>query len=76
MIGGIDGRLIKISHGSDINLIYEGTVEQLLIGPKGYEKNLSPSYLEYFYVRKPLAFFWGAVVFLWGLLWRIRKMIT
>ena len=34
IIGGLDGRLIKISHGSDINLIYEGTVEQLLIGPK------------------------------------------
>ena len=76
MIGGIEGRLLSIGHGSELNLIYEGTVEKLLIGPKGYEKNLSPSYLEYFYVRKPLAFFWGAVVFLWGLLWRIRKMIT
>jgi len=76
MMRGVEGRLLKIGHGSEINLIFEGTVEKLLLGPKGFEKNLSPSYLEYFYVRKPLAFFWGAVVFLWGLLWRVRKMIT
>jgi hypothetical protein len=76
MMAGVEGRLRKVSHGSEIDLIFEGTVEKLLLGPKGLEKNLSPSYLEYFYVRKPLAFLWGAVVFLWGLLWRVRKMIT
>ena len=76
MIEGVEGRLRKVGHGSEIELVFEGTVETLLLGPKGFEKNLSPSYLEYLYVRKPLAFFWGAVVFLWGLLWRVRKMIT
>jgi hypothetical protein len=73
---GVEGRLLKISHGSEINLVFEGAVEKLLLGPKGFEKNLSPSFLEYLYVRKPLAFFWGAVVFLWGVLWRVRKLIT
>ncbi|MGD2186274.1 MAG: hypothetical protein PVI71_09105, partial [Desulfobacterales bacterium] len=76
MIEGVEGRLLKIGHGSEINLVFEGTVEKLLLGPKGFEKNLSPSFLEYLYVRKPLAFFWGAVVFLWGVLWRVRKLIT
>ena len=76
LIEGVDGRLRKVTYGSEIELIFEGTVETLLLGPKGFEKNLSPSYLEYLYVRKPLAFFWGAVVFLWGLLWRVRKMMT
>ena len=75
IVEGVEGRLLKISHGSEINLVFEGAVEKLLIGPKGFEKNLSPSFLEYLYVRKPLAFFWGAVVFLWGVLWRVRKLI-
>lgn len=76
VIGGLEGRLLRISHGSDLNLVFEGTVEKLLLGPKGFEKNLAPSFLEYLYVRKPLAFFWGAVLFLWGVLWRVRKLIT
>ena len=76
ILEGVEGRLRKVGHGSQIELVFDGTVETLLLGPKGFEKNLSPSYLEYLYVRKPLAFFWGAVVFLWGLLWRVRKMIT
>lgn len=75
VLEGVDGRLIRIQQGSALRLVFEGTVEKLLTGPEGFERDLAPSYLEYLYVRKPFAFFWSAVVFLWGMLWSILKWI-
>ena len=75
VLEGIAGRLIRVEQGSSLRITFEGTVEKLLTGPEGFERNLAPTYLEYLYVRKPLTFFWSAVVFLWGMLWSILKWI-
>lgn len=75
LLEGIAGRLIRVEQGSALRIKFEGTVEKLLTGPEGFERNLAPTYLEYLYVRKPLTFFWSAVVFLWGMLWSILKWI-
>jgi len=75
LMDGLEGRLIRVEQGSGLRMIFEGTVEKLLTGPEGFERNLAPSYLEYLYVQKPLTFFWSAVVFLWGMLWSILKWI-
>lgn len=75
LLEGIAGRLVRVEQGSALRIAFEGTVEKLLTGPEGFERNLAPSYLEYLYVRKPLTFFWSAVVFLWGMLWSILKWI-
>jgi hypothetical protein len=45
------------------------------IGPKGFEKNLAPSLLEYFYHHQRFGFFWGVVAFLWGILWGLKETI-
>ncbi len=75
VLEGIDGRLTRVEQGAALRTTFEGTVENLRTGPEGFERNLAPSYLEYLYVRKPLTFFWSAVVFLWGMLWSILKWI-
>jgi hypothetical protein len=58
-----------------INIIFEGTARQIQVGPEGFERNLVPTYLQYFYHQQSLAFFWSTIGFLWGILWSIRKTI-
>jgi hypothetical protein len=59
----------------DVRVVFQGTVREVRLGPPGYAENLMPTYLEYFYFNQPLAFFWGAIVFFWGLLWGIRRTL-
>jgi hypothetical protein len=72
---GVEGRVVDLRAKDGIDLIFEGTAQQIQMGPNGFEQNLAPTYLAYVYHQKPLAFFWGAVVFCWGVLWGIRKTI-
>lgn len=72
---GVEGRVVELQAGESFSLIFEGLVETAKIGPENYTQNLAPTYLEYFYHQKTLAFFWSVVVFLWGILWSIRRVI-
>lgn len=40
------------------------------------DENITPTILEYFYYNQRLAFFWSAVISIWGGLWSIRKMLS
>lgn len=70
---GVSGRCLKIWAEDGINAICELASRDILLGPKGSEKNLAPTYLEYLYHKKPLGFLWSSVVFLWGILWGVRQ---
>jgi len=72
---GVEGRVVELTAKDGINLIFEGIAKKVQVGPKGFERNLAPTYLAYIYHQRQLAFFWGAVVFLWGVLWGVRRMI-
>jgi hypothetical protein len=74
-LSGLQGRLAEVRSGDSLHLRFEGTARQVALGPAGFQRSLAPSFLRYYYHQKPLKFFWGAVVFLWGLLWGIRKTI-
>ncbi|MGD2087820.1 MAG: hypothetical protein PVH61_16700 [Candidatus Aminicenantes bacterium] len=71
----IDLRHLQISGNNDIYLFFEGKVKNLKIGPKGFEKNLAPSWLEYFYHNRRFGFFLSAVALFWSFLWGIKKTI-
>jgi hypothetical protein len=64
-----------IIEGSDkfVRLQFQGEVDRIRAGPEGFVKDHTPAWLEYFYYHKQLAFFWSALVFLWGLLWKLRS---
>ncbi|MEO5891147.1 MAG: hypothetical protein ABIQ31_12880 [Ferruginibacter sp.] len=65
----INGWLIDFSvENNVISLFFKGTVKGIKAGPDGSEKDLRPRLLEYLLKNQPLALFWGAVVFLWGLI--------
>jgi len=73
---GLDLQRFKIwSDGGSLHVQLDATVKRISAGPQGYEKNLSPSLLQYMREQKPLTFFWSAVLFLWGLLWGAKKTL-
>jgi hypothetical protein len=72
---GLQGRLAEVRSGDALHLRFEGTARQVALGPAGFQQSLAPSLLKYYYHQEPLKFFWGAVVFLWGMLWGIRKTV-
>jgi len=66
---------LEITANNEINVFFEGQVEKIVSGPKGFEKNLSPSLLEYLYHQAKFGFLLGSVAFLWGIFWRFKKTL-
>lgn len=58
-----------------MHVTLNGLVGSLVVGDSETRKELAPSYLEYMYNRKSLTFLWSAIVFLWGLVWRVSKTV-
>src|SRR5262249_5336989 len=63
------GRIDARAEAGAIHVTLSGSVGSVTLGDPLTRKELAPSYLEYLYNTKSLAFFWSAVVFLWGLIW-------
>jgi hypothetical protein len=61
--------------GDAIHVTLSGLVSSVRVGDVASQRNLAPSYLEYLYGKKSLGFFWGAIVFLWGLIWSVRNTV-
>lgn len=67
---------IELHSGDDgMHVLLNGAVKDVSIGDAENHRELAPSRLEYLYNKKSLAVFWGAIVFVWGVLWGIRKTI-
>jgi hypothetical protein len=74
-LGVVEGRYLRVDYEPKtrrFRVRFEGSVEQVLTGPDGFERNRAPTLLEYLYKQQQLALLWGAIVFLWGLFWGVR----
>jgi hypothetical protein len=74
-LAGVEGRLVELQGGDGIDLIFEGTVQEVLIGPEGFKRNLMPSWFTYISHNQPLIAVWSSIVFLWGILWGVRTTL-
>jgi len=64
----------RITKTGDKLLVHlEAQTKHLKVGPAGFEKNLIPAIIEYFYLSKRIEFLWSALMFLLGLLWSLKK---
>lgn len=65
------------ARGADgvIHMTVNGAVSGFRVGDSTTGTELAPSWLEYLYNKKSLAFFWSAIVFLWGFIWSVRNTI-
>ena len=71
---GITGRVTQIEVKDHIRLRFQGNVSEVRIGPEGFEQNLTPRLLEVLRHQNTWTLLWGAVVWLWGMLWGVKKM--
>jgi hypothetical protein len=69
------GRLIQLRVADTLRAVFEGSAKQVLVGPDGFYRDLSPSWLEYLYHNRPLALLWSAIGFAWGLAWTTWKLV-
>jgi hypothetical protein len=71
-----EGIVSQLAIGPDgVVFSFEGKVRSALLGPPGFDHELKPSWLDYFFRQQRLYFFWGAVSFLWALLWSGRTLL-
>jgi len=77
VLGKVSSGYLKLKEigKKSMKVIFEGDVKQIRTRRGFFEKNLVPTWLEYIFYQNRLAFFWSAVIFLWGILWSVRNMI-
>jgi hypothetical protein len=75
LLQGLTGRVAQLELGERIRIQFEGEARRVKLGPAGFERDLTPSWLMYLYNQEKLAFIWSAFLFLWGVLWSIRKTV-
>jgi hypothetical protein len=82
-----DGAMLRLSHSSGtaislrivpdaIRLRFEGKVRGITLGRGDFVRDLRPTLLEYVFHQERVGFLWGAMTFLWGLLWSARKLLV
>ena len=69
------GRVTEMQASDRIHVRFEGVAKEIRIGPKGFDRDLSPTLLAYFYENQRLPYFWSAFAILWGILWSLRKLV-
>jgi hypothetical protein len=71
-----EGIIQELEIGADsLRIVFEGKVRKISKGSVGFAEDLTPSWLSYVYHQERLKFFWGAAIFLWGLLWSGRQLL-
>lgn len=75
-LGTAKSRRLELSKvKNSVQVTFEGSVSKILVGTEDFRENLTPTYLQYLYHQQGLKLFWGALVFLIGIVWRIRGTI-
>ena len=70
------GIIQELELGPDtLRLSFKGRAKKASFGVTGFEENLVPTWLSYLYHQERLGFLWGAVAFLWGVLWSARELL-
>lgn len=65
ILKGPEIRRMEISKaGNDMEIFFEGTVDEASAGPRGFERDMTPSWLKWIYHQQRVAFFWIAFAIL------------
>ncbi|MCP4568805.1 MAG: hypothetical protein GY841_14605 [FCB group bacterium] len=68
-----EGLLVGLQVSEMIELYFVGTADQIKLGPKGYDHELTPSLLEFVYYREKWILLFSAIMFVFGTLRSIKK---
>ena len=71
----LHARIVDLQIDKQIHRNLEGDVGNIVVGSRGFERRLTPTYLEYFRSHPSLSVFWSAAVFLGGSLWSAKRLL-
>ncbi len=69
-------RLSVENDGPYLRILFEGRVSKIMVGPQGFVKDYKPSLLDYIYHNQRITFLWSTIVFMWGMIWSVRKTFS
>jgi hypothetical protein len=72
----VAGRIRRMAVDQRIELVFEGKAAQALVGPHGFQQDLTPTIAEYLYHNQRVVFLWSTLAFAWGVLWSARRMLV
>jgi len=73
----VRGRITDLRLGSQgVRVKFEGTANSITLGNGDFARNLKPTILEWLIHQQKLGLFWGALTFLWGIFWSVRRLIS
>jgi hypothetical protein len=76
-LGDAHGIVSEMQVGKEgLHITFEGTVATAALGRGDFDHNIKPSLLEWLYHQQKVGFLWGAVTFLWGVIWSARKVLS
>lgn len=67
---------LELSNAEDgVNVRFDGSAAAILAGSQKFRQNLTPTWFEYLARQKRVSMFWSAVIFLSGVIWKIRETL-
>lgn len=72
---GLSGRITDIQIDGMIKVLFQGSAEEIRLGAAGFDRNLSPTVIDYLYHNQRVPLVWSGLVFLWGIIWSTRKFL-
>lgn len=67
--------LIPADAPNRLLMTFEGTASKVEFGAQDFNTDLSPTWFEYIRQQKPITAFWGAMIFLIGVVLKIRNIL-
>jgi len=67
--------LIPADSPEQLRMTFEGAASKVEFGAQDFKTNLSPTWFEYILMQKPISAFWGAMLFLIGVVLKIRSVL-
>jgi hypothetical protein len=74
--GTVVTELMRLEHDDGMHLVFRGTVEEIAVGARDYERNVAPNMLEYVYFNWPVGAFMGIFALLSVLLLSVPKLLV
>jgi hypothetical protein len=75
VIAGAAGTISRLRLDGSIHLLFEGNARSIKVGPSGFERDFTPSWLDWLYHNQKLLFLWSAVSCVAGLLWSMKGFL-
>jgi hypothetical protein len=70
---GLEGTLVELKVANTIELYFVGRANEVMLGPKGFDRELTPTLLETVYYGEKWILLFSAMMFIFGIFRRVKE---